>query len=475
MPIAADLRIDHVTVIDPRDGTRRQDVSVLVRNGVIASVAPSGSAAGVDAWAIDGAGRFVVPGYNNMHTHVLQEQERSELFMAAMLADGTTGLRQMAGSADLLRYRGENRLGLGPRTPGLLAMPGALLMPWNAGTVDEVRETIAQQKQQGADFVKLIQTDRDVFFAAIEAAHRNGLMIGGHLPPTISPGEASDAGYDSFEHLGAGSNIWIESSTRAAELRGEVDPAGPVPAWLTGLPFAEHLFATDLVSRQVGKQLINPALSQSAAAIDIMRRALDSFDERAATALAETFARNGTWQTPTLVRLRTQYRADDPEYDQHPWERMMSEQAVTDYREVRRRFLDLPEATRSAFHEYYDMSLRMVGLLHAAGVPIMTGTDGPGGNPGQDMQSEFRELADAGLGPLDVLRSTTTVPAAHLGRADRMGVVDAGMDADFLLLDADPLTDVRNLASIAAIVRAGHFLPRVELDSFIDRLAALPA
>jgi len=53
-----------------------------------------------------------------------------------------------------------------------------------------------------------------------------------------------------------------------------------------------------------------------------------------------------------------------------------------------------------------------------------------------------------------------------------MGAVDVGMDADFLLLDADPLRDVHNMAAIAAVVCAGHFIPRQEIDSLIDQLAA---
>jgi imidazolonepropionase-like amidohydrolase len=188
--------------------------------------------------------------------------------------------------------------------------------------------------------------------------------------------------------------------------------------------------------------------------------------------LAQTFAHNSTYHTPTLVRLRTQYRADDTEYENHPWLKMMSPQSRIDYQDMRSQFGALPAETRTTFHRYYDLSQQIVKLMLDAGVPIMAGTDGPGGNPGHDMQSEFREMAAAGIPPLDILRSATTVPAAYLGRSDRMGAVDVGMDADFLLLDADPLRDVANMAKIGAVVRAGHFIPRQELDSTIVQLAA---
>jgi imidazolonepropionase-like amidohydrolase len=53
-----------------------------------------------------------------------------------------------------------------------------------------------------------------------------------------------------------------------------------------------------------------------------------------------------------------------------------------------------------------------------------------------------------------------------------MGAVAPGMDADFLLLGSDPLADVNNLHSITAVVRAGHFLPRQEIDSVVEQLHA---
>lgn len=468
IPRAAPLRIDQVTVIDPRDGGRFPGMSVVVRDGRITAVgATKDLPASRDTWAVDGAGRFVVPGYNNMHTHVLQ-QERASLFAATMLAEGVTGMRQMAGTDDLVRYRAENRLPLDVHAPGLLEMPGDLLMPWNAGSVQEVRDEITRQKELGADFVKLVSVDRDVFFEAVRWAHQLGMKIAGHLPLSVSPSEAVQAGYDSMEHLGAGSCIWVETSSEEQDLRAHQDTGGPVPGWFADLPFAGWLFSTDLVSDMTAKTLINPALSNSQEAVDLMRRALDTFDEAAAQEMVRHFAAGSTWHTPTLVRLRTQYAVDDREYDEHPWMRMLSAEAAVDFRETRTQFSALPADTRAVYHRCYDMSVRMVKRIHDAGVPIMAGTDGPGPNPA-DLHTEFRELAAAGLSPLDVLRTATTEPADYLGRSGRMGVVASGADADFLLLDSDPLQDVKNLASIAAVVRAGHFLPREEIDSVVEQ------
>jgi len=311
-----------------------------------------------------------------------------------------------------------------------------------------------------------------VFFAAVSWAHKQGLTIGGHLPPSISPSEAADAGYDFLEHLGTSANVWIETSSESSALRAIASTSLALPNSLGYVPFAEQIFASDIVVKATATTLLNPALSDPPEFIPVLQRALATFDEGAARKMAATFAKNGTWQTPTLSRLRTEYRMDAPEYKDHPWLKMLSPQVVSNFQATRTTFLELPEARRDAYHRYYDTSLKLVGIMHAAGVPIMTGTDGPGGNPGQDMPSEFQELAAAGLSPLDVLRATTTVPAAFLGRSDRMGAIDAGMAADFVMLDADPLQSVDNLSQISAVVNSGHYATAAQIDETVDRLLA---
>jgi hypothetical protein len=95
LPGAQPTRIDGVTIIDPRDGAATPGMSVLMRNGRIATVAPVGTVSVDDGVRVlDGAGRYAVPGYNNMHTHALQA-DRPALMMATMLAEGvTTGRRR---------------------------------------------------------------------------------------------------------------------------------------------------------------------------------------------------------------------------------------------------------------------------------------------------------------------------------------------------------------------------------------------
>lgn len=468
--VPGSLRIDHVTVVDPRDGGRQDDASILIRDGRIIAV---GSLASLvfdpNVRTVDGAGRFAVPGYNNMHTHALQAQNPA-LMMATMAAEGVTGMRQMLGTSEMLAHRAANRLPLSVTAPRLLAMPGEILTPFNAGSVDAVQKAIDAQYDAGADFIKMVLTDRDVFFAAIERAHAKGLRIAGHLPESVLPSEASAAGFDSIEHLGASDGIWIETSSRRDELWATDDTGLPVPAWIAGLPGVG-----DVYTATTTKKLINPAAFDSPEAVAFKREAVQAFDEGAARALAATFVKNDTWHAPTLVRLRTQYLMDAAEYEADPWLSRMTESTRRDYDDVLETFRALPDLTRESYREVYDAVLRVTKILHDSGVPMMAATDGQGKAPGQRLQLEFQELAKAGIPPLDILRMATTAPARYLGRTATMGVIAPGADADLLLLASDPTADVAALGSITAVVRDGHFLRAEDLDALIERLTEQPA
>lgn len=466
-PAAGSMRIDHVTVIDPRDGSRREDTSILVRDGRITAVGPqAASATGTGVRVIDGAGRYAVPGYNNMHTHALQAADPT-LMMITMLAEGVTGMRQMAGTARMLADRAEQRLPLGTFTPRLLAMPGEILTPFSAASVDDVRRAIDDQYEAGADFVKMVLTSPEVFFAAVEHAHRRGLRIVGHLPEGVSPSDAAAAGYDGIEHLGASRGMWIEISSRRDELRARDDTSLPFPAWMGGLPFVE-----DVMTARTATTLINPAAFNSPEVAALLTDAVDSFDEARAHSVAATFARHGTWHTPTLVRLRTQYLMDDPAYRDDAWLGRMDAGSRDEYADVLATFAALPAATRDGYRRVYAMAKRFTGILHEEGVPMMAATDGQGKVPGQSLQQEFRELGAAGIAPLDVLRMATSAPASFLGRPATMGVISPGADADLLLLGSDPTTDVANLGSVTAVVRGGQHLAVEELHARIEQVVS---
>ena len=122
---------------------------------------------------------------------------------------------------------------------------------------------------------------------------------------------------------------------------------------------------------------------------------------------------------------------------------------------------------RATLAQLWQRQLRLVKLLDEAGVDMMAGSDFGGGwlIPGVSLHQEFDLLAEAGLSPLRILQMTTLNGARFLGREKTMGTVEAGKQADLVLLDADPLGSAANLHRIDAVILDGELLDRAALDA----------
>ena len=100
--------------------------------------------------------------------------------------------------------------------------------------------------------------------------------------------------------------------------------------------------------------------------------------------------------------------------------------------------------------------------LRDAGVKLLAGTDMPQAfvYPGFSLHEELELLVRSGLTPLEALRTATYNPAEFLGALDSLGTVTRGKVADLVLLDADPLTDIRNTRRISLVIANGRVFDR---------------
>ena len=409
---AQPLLIEHATVVDATGAPPRKNVSVLIDQGRIASIAakiprPPG------ATVVNGKGKFLIPGLWDMHVHIADPDK----FFRPLLAAGITGVREMytgipANVAAQWRAR--------PDAPWL-ALPGFVdgpllgVPPPGAAVVaapDDARVAVQLHAQSGADFLKVYNSvPRDAYFALVEAAKLIGMPVVGHVPEEVSPREAALAGQRSQEHL---LNVLLACSSREAELRQErlaimTSPAlsAVARARLLGFPNAK-------------------ALSES-------------YDGAKADGLFRVFAESGTWHTPTLALLKGFAQAKD-----HALLADLSPDAAAAFTADIRALLDRHKA--------------LVREMHKAGVQFLAGTDVSATNPvaiGTGLHEELALFVEAGLSPLEALQTATRNPAQYFGRLDRIGTVEVGKVADLVLLDADPLKDIRNVGKIRAVVQKG--------------------
>jgi imidazolonepropionase-like amidohydrolase len=117
----------------------------------------------------------------------------------------------------------------------------------------------------------------------------------------------------------------------------------------------------------------------------------------------------------------------------------------------------------------------MTLAMHRAGVPLMAGTDTAAGVfviPGFSLHQELELFVKAGLTPMEALQTATLNPAKFLGRTNDSGTVETGKLADLVLLDANPLDDIRNTQKISAVVLDGRYFSRADLDSILKNVEA---
>jgi imidazolonepropionase-like amidohydrolase len=122
----------------------------------------------------------------------------------------------------------------------------------------------------------------------------------------------------------------------------------------------------------------------------------------------------------------------------------------------------------------FKRNLELVGAMHRAGVELLAGTGvlNPYCFPGFSLHDELELLVEAGLRPMAALQTATRNPARYLDRLKDSGTVEPGKIADLVLLEADPLKDIKNTRTIAGVIVGGKMLTRGVLDKILAAVEA---
>ena len=448
--------IRNVIVVDTRNGFLLPGQSIAIDQGRITHVKPTGLIIATGSTkVVDAAGKYVVPGYNDMHTHVVP----MAAFMNApawplLIANGVTGVRDMAGAPPLIaaaqQYNAARAAGT-LDSPEVLQIPGPVVA--GAFTAASGVQAVQQTKAMGGAFVKVVNAFPDAMNAIISESKAQGLEISGHLSPGLSAVAAVNAGWKSFEHLGAEFGIQLDCASDQAAIRQALltgqgaHPPSPLPPTYTVSPFL-----------------------YSAGDAPWIQREINSYNASTCTSVARTVAQSNTWQVPTMIRLRTMLQSDNAEFRDDPNLRYVDTTTKAMWNQLATEFTNLqPSSAATTFRSFNASFVNMLKLLRQQGgaSKIVTGTDigGIWVIPGFSLHQEFRELANAGFTPLEVLQATTLNSAKFLKRETTMGTVEAGKNADLVLLDANPVLAVGNLAKIAGVVNGGKYFSKADLDA----------
>ena len=450
----ADLAIRDVAVVDVEHGRILQDRTVLLRGNRIVAVTPSHEARiPAGARVVEGDGKYLIPGLWDMHVHAARAG-RAPLFWPLFVAHGVTGIRETGSFTDSLLYwraASRERGVLAPRivwsSPMLDGDPPLYDFGIAVRTPAEARAVVAEMQSLGFDYLKVYSgIPRDAFHALADEARRRGVVIAGEVPNGVQPIEAATAGMRSFEHLW---NLFESCVPGGYALRDSLAQLD-----LRSAPEAERRAVRDVQ----------------------YRRWLDSYDPACTDILAAGLKRTGTYQVPTLIINRS-YSLMDSTWTGDARRQWVPRATLAEWDELRTETLEeYGPLGVAAWRARYAHEGTMIRRMAAAGVGILAGSDvsdEPFIYVGASLHDELALLVEAGLTTLQALQSATLNPARYLEATDSLGTVAPGRLADLVLLDANPLADIKNTARIHAVVLNGRLLTRADLDRLLDEARAI--
>jgi imidazolonepropionase-like amidohydrolase len=398
------LAIVGATLEDSTGAPAIPDSVILIEDGRIKAV---GTRAQVripkGATLLDASGKYAIPGLWDMHAHY-EQVEWGPIYLAA----GVTSVRDVGNEFDFIRALHEQldrkqNPAIGPHIEfaGIIDGIGPIsLGAVTADTPEEADELVKKYKEAGARQIKIYSSVKPAVVKAIcAAAHARGMTVTGHIPEGMTAVEGVEDGMDQINHIQYEVPYFAHPAMGADGKPDRTKPVvleldGPKPKELIGVLKAHHtvLDPTMVVFESFMNTVPMEQLEPGMNHLPAqLREALDNAPPPA--------------DKVVLVAAR--------------WQAFMA-------------------------------TLR---ALHAAGIPMVAGTDQT--IPGYSLHREMEIYVEAGFSPLEALQAATIEPARALGVEAESGSLTAGKRGDVLLLDADPLADIHNTRKVWRTVAAG--------------------
>jgi imidazolonepropionase-like amidohydrolase len=424
------VAFEGVTVI-PMDRERLlPNTTVIVRGDRVVSMAPATQAkVPAGALRVNGRGRFLLPGLAEMHAHIPGGQEPDSIVERTLflyVAGGVTTIRGMLGHPSHLELRAR-------------AARGEIISPtiytsgpsFNGNSVPDPQSAVSmvvEQKNAGYDFLKIHPgITREVFDSLAATAERSGMRLAGHVPLDVGLQRALEARYASIDHLDG----YIEAIVKPQA------PVKPTESEFFGLNLGEYLDESRL-----------PALIEATRKADVWNVPTQTLMEN----LAPTVSANSLARRPEM--------------------RYIPVSTIFKWAAAKGSILESTGASRESARRTIEARRKLIKALHDGGAGLLLGSDAPQiyNVPGFSIHRELELLVAAGLTPYQALQTGTRNVAQFFGTSDRTGTIEEGKRADLILLESNPLADIRNTTQRAGVMLRGRWLSKAEIEK---RLAAI--
>jgi imidazolonepropionase-like amidohydrolase len=409
----------HAALFDATAATVRPHTTVVIRGDRIERVGDDAQVTPPDgATVIDATGKMLLPGLWDMHVHIQPGTEG----MLHIAAGVTTGRDMGNDTSVVLRLRRQFDDGtiIGPRLvlAGMIDSPGPYQVPIGLLASDEagVRAAVDRYAALGFEQIKVYSSMKpELVPAIIDEAHRHGLRVSGHVPAFMTAAQVVTLGFNEVQHV----NFMM-------------------------LNFMDTVRDTRAMSRFT-------AVAQDGASLDFKSQRVQDFFQLLKDHHADIDPTVGTFEDMFVGRPRTLSTSFGMIADRLP-------------AQVRRGLygggLPVPPGMDQRYRDSYNAMIRMVGELYRAGVPIVAGTDGFAGFL---LDRELELYVKAGI-PAPAVLQIATIGAARVMKHDsERGSIDEGKQADVILVDGDPTTNISDIRKVELTVRGGVLYRSAEL------------
>lgn len=404
-----------------------ENQTVLVVDGRIAALGPADEIdVPAEASIVDGAGRTLMPGLGEMHAHVPPaDRDNLQTVLDLFLANGITTLRGVIGEPGHLRLR--EQLASGERAGPRLYTAGPSLNGNSVASPEDGAAKVSAYHAAGYDILKLHPgLDIARFDAIMDAAHALDIQVVGHVSEAVGLDHALNKRMHGIEHL--------DDYVRA--LAPDDHPARSASPGFFGLAATPHADAARIP--------------------ELARRTVEA----------------GTWISPTeTIMVSAVGPLDSDALLTRPEFVHVDETTKASWRRLRAERFTGPGFDAGLAARFLALRRQLLKALHDAGAPILLGSDAPQwfNVPGFSAHRELALMVEAGLSPYQALRTGTVNVARHLGAGDRRGIIAKGFDADLIVIEGNPLTDIGNAARIQGVMVAGRWHDRTDLDARLEK------
>ncbi|WP_266368730.1 amidohydrolase family protein [Tellurirhabdus rosea] len=405
-----------------------ENQTVVVQNGKITALGAAGKVRyGRQALVIDAKGKYLTPGWAEMHAHVppIDDIEPMKEVLMLYLANGITTIRGMLGHPKHLELRAKINSGdiLGPH----FYTTGPSFNGQTVRTAERGAEMVRQQKAAGYDYLKLHPgLTNETFPAIARTAKEVGIPFAGHVSFNVGVWRAIEAGYSSIDHLDG----FVEAITPGIDTLVDQE--------------------TGLFGSWIGYRA-------DTAKIPRLMQALRDRNIR----VVPTQALAERWLSPQSAEA----------FSGAPEMKYMKPGEVTNWVNAKNNYNANPNFSPERAEAFLQLRRKLLKACQQNGVEILLGSDAPQvfNVPGFSIHHEMKYMVDAGLTPYEVLRTGTVNVASYLGKPD-WGILKVGNVSDLVLLSGNPLQDIGQTRNVEGVMIGEKWLSREFLTAELKKL-----